>query len=190
MAVDDESARNLPLLSYQSKPSSGGYCSLKNAVLLVSLVVNLTLVTTLVTVYGYFWAIPGSGKPFDPQWADAIQAAELAASNLCSGNGDVFGDTIAVKDDGTPACECHVCFTGADCSVSVPDCIADMDRFLSFTSRFCIESGRRREWRISLERDLHVREIIYFGFHLPIRIFLCTQSLLRTICFFKKVANL
>jgi len=122
MAVEDASARLLPLPSYQSCKSNK-----PAAVVFVSLVLNVTLITTVATIYGYsFWM--ASDKPLTPQWADAIQAAELAAANLCSGHGNVFVDTVAVNADGTPACECNACFTGPDCSVSVPDCIADVNR--------------------------------------------------------------
>lgn len=147
MAMEDASARLLPLPSYQSGSDKKPGCSVKNAVLFVSLILNMTLITTVSVIYGYFWMVRGSDKPFAPQWAAAIQAAELAASNLCSGNGNVFVDTMDVNDDGTAACECNACFTGADCSVSVPDCIADADRFSSFTSQFSIARGRGRGWR-------------------------------------------
>lgn len=68
-------------------------------------------------------------NPPNPQWpAEAVQAAQLAASHWCSGNGNVFADTLAVNADGTPLCECADCFSGPDCSVAVPACIANADR--------------------------------------------------------------
>lgn len=71
-------------------------------------------------------------NPPNPQWpAEAVQAARLAASHWCSGNGNVFADTLAVNTDGTPLCECDECFSGPDCSVAVPACIADADRSIS-----------------------------------------------------------
>lgn len=119
--MEDASARLLPLPSYQSSKS------LKPSVVLVaSLVLIITPITTIVSIYGYnFWM--GVDKPLAPQWADAIQAAELAAENLCSGHGNVFVDSVAMNADGTPACECNNCFTGSDCSISVVDCVADAD---------------------------------------------------------------
>lgn len=68
-------------------------------------------------------------NPPNPQWpAEAVRAAQLAASQWCSGNGNVFADTMTVNKDGTPLCECDDCFSGPDCSVAMPACIADADR--------------------------------------------------------------
>lgn len=98
-----------------------------SVILLLSLLLNaIFLIVTLSVSYGYF--------DKKPQWADAIQAAEKAAANLCSGHGDVFVDTMGVNADGSLACECNDCFTGADCSVVVANCASNADRLLTFLS--------------------------------------------------------
>lgn len=61
-------------------------------------------------------------------------ATVAAASKWCSGNGNVFVDTVGLNPDGTAACECKECFTGADCSVSVLDCVADADAGVTMTT--------------------------------------------------------
>lgn len=63
-----------------------------------------------------------------PKWPmKAVRDAELAAMEWCSGHGHVFVDTMEVTADGKPVCECHECFTGPDCSISMADCVADVD---------------------------------------------------------------
>jgi hypothetical protein len=123
MADKEASARLLPgLPSYQSRDKNapeGGW-SVRNTPFVLSLITCLLLITVLVNV---LW----TSKPAAPQWNDALQAAEAAASKWCSGNGNVFVDTVGLNPDGSAACECNECFTGADCSVSVLDCVADAD---------------------------------------------------------------
>ncbi|KAG0616411.1 hypothetical protein M758_5G113300 [Ceratodon purpureus] len=130
MADEEASVRLLPgLPSYESrdkKVPEGGW-SMRNTAFLASLVLNLIFITMLVAVFGLSWMTPGSHTPAAPQWNDALQAAELAASKWCSGNGNVFVDTLGFNADGSGDCECNDCFTGPDCSISVPDCIADAD---------------------------------------------------------------
>lgn len=61
----------------------------------------------------------------------AAEEAEAAAAYHCSGHGYVFVDTlnIAPDDQGkTFNCECNDCYTGPDCSQTVADCVADVDR--------------------------------------------------------------
>lgn len=136
MADEAASERLLPLPTYQSrdKGSPDGGWTVRNTAFLLSVVVYLVFITMFVTIFGLSWVISGSDKPAAPQWNDAVQAAELAAQNWCSGNGNVFVDTVGVNADGSVACECNSCFTGPDCSISVPDCIADADRLSSSQS--------------------------------------------------------
>ncbi|CAO1945185.1 unnamed protein product [Urochloa humidicola] len=54
----------------------------------------------------------------------AAREAEAVAAVDCSGHGQAFLDGIAGKD-GRPSCECDVCFTGPDCSLRTPICIAN-----------------------------------------------------------------
>ena len=124
MAGEDASERLLPLPTYhcKDKKSPEGGWTVTNTAFVVSLMLNLVLV---ITICGLSWM-----KPAAPQWNDAVQAAELAATKWCSGNGNVFADTMGVADDGSAACECNDCFTGPDCSISVPDCIADADAYV------------------------------------------------------------
>lgn len=48
--------------------------------LVALLAVNVALVLILASFYGDKWATPGIHKLVAPQWAEAIQTAELAAS--------------------------------------------------------------------------------------------------------------
>ncbi|CAL4961702.1 unnamed protein product [Urochloa decumbens] len=61
---------------------------------------------------GLSWSLP------------AAREAEAVAAVDCSGHGQAFLDSVA-GDDGRPACECDACFTGPDCSLRTPICIAN-----------------------------------------------------------------
>lgn len=56
---------------------------------------------------------------------DAAEEAETVAAISCSGHGHVYVD--GVLDNGWPTCECHTCYTGADCSVLLSNCSADVN---------------------------------------------------------------
>lgn len=139
MEADDTSARLLPLASWQSthKNSTEAKFSLRNVVLYVSLLVNLpALVIVFHPIQGFLWTPPRSEQPAAPQWAEAVQAAERAASKWCSGNGNVFVDTVGIDADGSPSCECNDCFAGPDCSLPLPDCVADAIRLSLYTAKY------------------------------------------------------
>lgn len=58
----------------------------------------------------------------------AAQEAEAVAAISCSGHGRAYVD--GVLDNGWPTCECNTCYTGADCSVLLSNCSADVDRLV------------------------------------------------------------
>lgn len=83
-AMADGSAipRLVPLLSHRStceKPMEGRR-TWRSCMLVALLAVNVALVLILASFYGDKWATPGIHKLVAPQWAEAIQTAELAAS--------------------------------------------------------------------------------------------------------------
>ncbi|KAK3118934.1 hypothetical protein QOZ80_9BG0710900 [Eleusine coracana subsp. coracana] len=62
-------------------------------------------------------------------WAlQAAKEAEAVAAIACSGHGQVFQDGVA-GEGGRPVCECNRCFGGPDCSLRIPNCTADADRY-------------------------------------------------------------
>ncbi|KAL2632292.1 hypothetical protein R1flu_016978 [Riccia fluitans] len=67
----------------------------------------------------------------DKDWAHpAAVVAETLAGYECPGHGSVFMDTVQQSDDPSQVvCECHHCFTGPNCAISVPTCssIVDME---------------------------------------------------------------
>lgn len=115
-----ESLLPLPPNGRDKTAKENRLCSLTTVALCLSLLLNLAI----------WLPRPSERASSSPNWsADAVQAAELAASHLCSGHGSVFVDSVDVSSDGSPLCECHDCFSGPDCSVAVPGCVADADRF-------------------------------------------------------------
>lgn len=60
---------------------------------------------------------------------DAAAEAEAVAAVNCSGHGRAFLDGVTAGDDGRPSCECNACYRGRDCSLLLPDCAADADRY-------------------------------------------------------------
>ncbi|GJN25317.1 hypothetical protein PR202_gb13131 [Eleusine coracana subsp. coracana] len=63
-------------------------------------------------------------------WAlQAAKEAEAVAAIACSGHGQVFQDGVA-GEGGRPVCECNRCFGGPDCSLRIPNCTADADRYV------------------------------------------------------------
>lgn len=61
---------------------------------------------------------------------DAAEEAEAVAAISCSGHGRAYVD--GVLENGRPTCECHTCYTGADCSVLLSNCSADVDRLVIY----------------------------------------------------------
>lgn len=60
---------------------------------------------------------------------DAASEAEAVAAVNCSGHGRAFLDGVIAGDDGRPSCECNACYRGRDCSLLLPDCAANADRY-------------------------------------------------------------
>ncbi|KAH7297800.1 hypothetical protein KP509_25G013500 [Ceratopteris richardii] len=57
----------------------------------------------------------------------ASEAAEETSLVNCSGNGDMYTDTLPVTADvAEGVCECYECFTGPHCSERVENCSADV----------------------------------------------------------------
>ncbi|KAH7284611.1 hypothetical protein KP509_34G062300 [Ceratopteris richardii] len=60
----------------------------------------------------------------------ASEAAEATSLVNCSGNGDMYTDTLPVTTEVAEGlCECYECFTGPHCSEHVENCSADVNRF-------------------------------------------------------------
>ncbi|XP_078152142.1 alliin lyase-like isoform X2 [Carex rostrata] len=55
----------------------------------------------------------------------AAEEAEAVAAISCSGHGHAYVD--GVLDNGWPTCECNTCYAGADCSVLLSNCSADVE---------------------------------------------------------------
>ncbi|OMO98703.1 EGF-like, alliinase [Corchorus olitorius] len=47
--------------------------------------------------------------------------------NTYVGHGRAYLDGLVVDGNGEPVCECNICYSGADCSHFIPDCIANAD---------------------------------------------------------------
>jgi Alliinase EGF-like domain len=58
----------------------------------------------------------------------AAEEAEAVAAISCSGHGSVYVD--GVIENGRLTCECHTCYTGADCAVLLSNCSADVERLV------------------------------------------------------------
>ncbi|KAL1825059.1 hypothetical protein ACET3Z_011837 [Daucus carota] len=83
-----------------------------------------SLIFNVLFVYKY---LHGSHDLVDQKWSkSAAGEAEAVAAVSCSGHGRAYVDGI-ISGDGKPVCECNACFTGLDCSQSVPGCILDAD---------------------------------------------------------------
>ncbi|XVF39027.1 hypothetical protein PTKIN_Ptkin01aG0002500 [Pterospermum kingtungense] len=60
-------------------------------------------------------------------WSSKAAAeAEAVAATSCSEHGRAYLDGLVV-DGNVPVCECNTCYTGPDCSLFIPDCIANAD---------------------------------------------------------------
>lgn len=85
-----------------------------------SLILNLYFIINLYE--GSEWNLSWSSK--------AAKEAEAVAAISCSGHGRAYLDS-QVFDGNLPVCECNSCFSGPDCSLFLPGCVADADRYFS-----------------------------------------------------------
>lgn len=89
--------------------------------LMSSILLNVFLLRERMSGYEHKGEGPGL------TWTEAAaRDAEVVAGVYCSGHGTAYLD-------GSGGCECHDCYSGPDCSVSLVDsCIANADGFASF----------------------------------------------------------
>lgn len=67
------------------------------------------------------------GSEWNLSWSrKAAKEAEAVAAISCSGHGRAYLDS-QVFDGNQPVCECNSCFSGPDCSLFLPGCVADAD---------------------------------------------------------------
>lgn len=92
-----------------------------------TLKLGLIYCSLIINVFFVYKYLDGSHL-VDEKWSkSAAGEAEAVAAVSCSGHGRAYLDGI-IAGDGKPVCECNACFTGPDCSESVPECVLDADR--------------------------------------------------------------
>lgn len=98
--------------------------------LLVSVLLNIFFVTNLLYVGDGKWELRLWKQELE--WSqNAAEQAEAVAAVECSGHGRAYLDGEIGDDGVTPVCECHNCYSGPDCSLFLPDCSANVERYIS-----------------------------------------------------------
>lgn len=109
------------------------------------------------------------GGDWKLSWSkEAAAEAEAVAAISCSGHGRAYLDGMVVN--GKPICDCNSCYGGPDCSVFLPACAVNADRYPPLSLFLPISISFSRQFRqyiigfiISNKSYIYIQSIHSFG---------------------------
>lgn len=100
----------------------------------VVVVAALSVILNILFAINYIY-VGRNSSDLQLSWSrKAAAEAEAAASLNCSGHGRAYLDGVLVDGSGSPTCECHICYAGADCSMFNPLCTVNADGYVILNS--------------------------------------------------------
>lgn len=143
-------ANNLNFLPIKSKEELRIFLYMTAAAKIQSFKCIIFLVSASIILNLYFIVNLYEGSEWNLSWSSkAAREAEAVAAISCSGHGRAYLDSQVFYGN-QPVCECNSCFSGPDCSLFLPGCAADAERY--FSNSFSLKQSpnfslqKRRKW--------------------------------------------